>query len=106
MQKGICSNGMWLSEKVLLSKSTWDKKTLGKLRRSSILFFEKVAQVLKSNTRDDPFFPLTFYRVKADNASAPDFGPAEDLGVPLSEFIDMCNCLEKFVGDSVESPLS
>jgi hypothetical protein len=91
---------------VLLSKSTWDKKHLRQLRRRDFIHSEKVIHVLNVNKRDSPFSPLTFYRVKAVNDSEVGFEAAQDFKVPLSEFIDMCDSLEKFVGGSVESPLS
>jgi hypothetical protein len=91
-------------EEMLLSKSTWDKKILNKLRRGGILHNERVAKV--SNKTDSSFFALTFFRVKAVHASEGRFAAAQDFNLPLSEFIGMCDSLEKFVGGGVESPLS
>jgi hypothetical protein len=102
MNEDICREGMWLSEEVLLSKSTWDKKTLGKLRRGGILHSESVYRV---SDIDGPLSSLRFYRVKASSDSETGFGPAEDLGVVLSKFIDMCDILEKFSAGGAE-PLS
>jgi hypothetical protein len=98
MNEDICREGMWLSEEVLLSKSTWDKKTLGKLRRGGVLHSEMAARVSDIDA-------LRFYRVKASSDSETGFGPAEDLGVVLSKFIDMCDILEKFSAGGAE-PLS
>ena len=106
MSEEICSNGMWLSEEVLLSKSTWEKKTLRRLRRRGILYSERVADVSNNNNRDSPFFPLTFFRVTAVNDSDADFAATQDFKVPLSEFLEMSQSLEEFVGGGVESPLS
>ena len=98
MNEGICLQGMWLSEEVLLSKSTMTKKLLGKLKRQGVLQFERAAHVSNSNNRDNPLFSLAFYYVKeGDDSSDFCFPAAAEIKVPLSEFIDMCNSLEKFV---------
>jgi hypothetical protein len=64
------------------SKSTWDKRILGKLRRNGILHSEKVAYVLNSNKNDSPFLPLPLFRLTAVDDSKADIGPAADFGVP------------------------
>jgi hypothetical protein len=98
MSEGICVQGMWLSEEVLLSKSTLEKKFLGKLKRQGLLQCERAAHVSNSNNRGNPFSSLTFYYVKASgDPSGFCFPAAADIKVPLSEFIHMCDSLEKFV---------
>ncbi len=106
MNDGICLKGMWLAEEVLLSKSTWEKKILGKLKRQALLQCETAAHVSNRNNRDNTFSGLTFYYAKADAGDSRGFSfpAAAEMKVPLSEFIDMCDILAKFVVRDVALP--
>jgi hypothetical protein len=87
----ICKNGMWITGDKLCSKFGSEEKKLARLRCGGLLLYEMVCRVSNSKNRKWPVYNLGFYQVKEEGVHADDFG------VPLSSFIELCESLEHFV---------